>query len=387
MLNPHPRPPIWVDTPVALESLAIDLNQQSRIAVDTESNSLHAYRERLCLVQFSTEDADYLVDTLVLDDLVPLESAFATPKIEKIFHAVEYDVLCLHRDFGIVCNNVFDTMVAARTLGYPAVGLGSLLAAKFGVAVNKRFQKADWARRPLPRDMLDYARLDTHYLIPLRDMLANELIEKELTAFATEDFARLGTVQHNNHRANRPAWERISGVQKLSESQIAILDQLCQWREKTAERLDRPPFKVMSDDRLLALATNAPSNRAGLAEAGLTNLQVERFGAGVLQAIRQGEDAEPIRYQHNHTRPPEAILHRMERLKEWRKQKAAGMGVESDIVLPRGHMAAIAEQGPRTPEELQAMMADLPWRYRLFGEEILTTIRPGSPTKGTADAG
>jgi ribonuclease D len=336
MVNPHPRAPVWVDTPVALEALATDLNQQYRIAVDTESNSLHAYRERLCLLQFSTEEADYLVDTLALEDLVPLESAFATPKIEKIFHAVEYDVLCLQRDFGIVCNNVFDTMVAARTLGYPAVGLGNLLAAKFGVVVNKRFQKADWARRPLPRDMLDYARLDTHYLIPLRDMLANELIEKGLTPFATEDFARLGTVQPNNHKAHRPAWERISGVQNLSESQIAMLDQLCQWREKTAERLDRPPFKVMSDDKLLALATNAPANRAGLAETGLTNLQVERFGAGVLQAIRQGEDAEPIRYQHNHSRPPETILRRLERFKEWRKKESRRHGRESDIVLPRG---------------------------------------------------
>ena len=376
MVNPPPRPPIWVDTPAALEALAADLNRQYRIAVDTESNSLHAYRERVCLVQFSTEEVDYLVDALAFDDLGPLKPAFETPNIEKIFHAVEYDVLCLHRDYGIICNNVFDTMVAARTLGYPAVGLGSLLAEKFGLVVNKRYQKADWAKRPLPRDMVDYARLDTRYLIPLRDLLAIQLIEKNLTPFAAEDFTRLGTVQPNNHRGHRPAWERVSGVQHLSDSQIAILDQLCQWREKMAEKLDRPPFKVMSDEKLLALVQRMPVNRAGLAEAGLTTLQVERFGTGLLQALRHGEAAEPLHYQHNHSRPPDSVVRRLERLKEWRKNTAAKMGVESDIVLPRGHMAAIAEQGPRTPQELADMMADLPRRYRHFGEEILKTLRP-----------
>lgn len=376
MVNPDLRPPIWVDTPPALEALAADLDRQYRIAVDTESNSLHAYRERVCLVQFSTEQVDYLVDALAFDDLSPLKSALRAPHIEKIFHAVEYDVLCLHRDFGIVCNNVFDTMVAARTLGYPAVGLGSLLETKFGVVVNKRYQKADWAKRPLPRDMADYARIDTHYLIPLRDILAIELIEKRLTPFAAEDFTRLGTVQRDNQRGHRPAWERVSGVQNLSDSQIAILDKLCQWREKMAERLDRPPFKVMSDDKLLALTLNAFLDRAGLVEAGLTNLQVDRFGASLLQALRHGEAAEPIHFRRNRSRPPEAVLRRLERLKEWRKDTAARMGVESDIVLPRGHMAAIAERGPRSSEELQAMMADLPWRYRHFGEEILKTLRP-----------
>jgi len=376
MPNAHLPPAIWVDTPEALEALAADLQRQYRIAVDTESNSLHAYRERVCLLQFSTDEADYLVDALAFDDMGPLEPVFDAPHIEKIFHAVEYDVICLHRDFGIICNNIFDTMVAARTLGYTAVGLGSLLAEKFGIAVNKRYQKADWAKRPLTRDMVDYARLDTHYLIPLRDLLAIELIEEKLTPFASEDFTRLGRVDRNNHKSHRPAWERIRGVQKLSPTQVAVLDQLCQWREKAAERLNRPPFKVMSDDRLLALTLTAPETRAGLAEAGLTGLQVERFGSGLLQALRCGQESEPIEPQHNHARPPESVLRRLERLKQWRKKTAAGMGVESDIVLPRGHMAAIAEQGPRTLAELETLMSDLPWRFRHFGAEILTTVRP-----------
>jgi ribonuclease D len=369
-------PPVWVDTEDSLRGLAADLERQYRIAVDTESNSLHAYRERVCLIQFSTEEKDYLVDALAFEAIPPLAAVFENENIEKIFHAVEYDIICLHRDYGIVCNNIFDTMVAARTLGYAAVGLGSLLESKFGVEVNKRYQKADWGQRPLPPEMLAYARLDTHYLIALRDLLAIELIEHKLTAYAAEDFTRLGRVIFTPHRNHRTAWDRITGAQDLDPAQSALLEELCKWREKTAERLDRPPFKVIGDDKLLSLTQNAPADRPGLAEAGLTDLQIERFGTGLLQAIRRGQEAEPVERQPNHRhRPPEAVLRRLDRLRNWRKKTAAEMGVDSDIILPRGHMTAIAEQGPRTPEELRALMNDLPWRYRRFGEDILRVVK------------
>lgn len=375
MIETNLRPPVWVDTPEALELLAADLERQFRIAVDTESNSLHAYRERVCLIQFSTEETDYLLDPFAFADLAPLAPIFEDQNIEKIFHAVEYDVICLYRDYGIVCNNIFDTMMAARTLGYPAVGLGSLLAEKFGVEVNKRHQKADWGRRPLSRDMLEYARLDTHYLIALRDLLATELVEKKLTAYAAEDFDRLGRVIFSHHPTHRPAWERISGAQDLSPAQLAILDELCNWRDRTAEKLDRPPFKVIRDDKLLALSQATPASRTALAEAGLTNLQIERFGSGLLQAIRRGQQAEPIVPGGNHhTRPPESVLRRLDRLKTWRKKVAAEMGVDSDIVLPRGIMMTIAEHGPRTAEELKVLMNDLPWRYSHFGEDVLKAL-------------
>jgi ribonuclease D len=373
-MEDHLPEPVWVDTPQALEKLAADLKRQPRIAIDTESNSLHAYRERVCLIQFSTEETDYLLDALVFDDLELLAPIFASFHTEKIFHAVEYDLICLHRDYGLICNNIFDTMVAARTLGYEAVGLGSLLASKFGVTVNKRYQKADWGQRPLSLEQVDYARLDTHYLIPLRDILAIELIEKKLTPYASEDFVRIGKAALAQHRAHRQMWERIGGTQDLSPAQLAVLDQLCQWRERTAERLDRPTFKVMSDDKLLALAETEPETNVGLVEAGLTKVQIDRFGKNILKAVQRGKESEPIRFQNKRARPPESVLRRLERLKTWRKKTAAKMGVESDIVLPRTIMTAIAECGPRTSEELENLMIDIPWRYRHFGEEILIAL-------------
>jgi ribonuclease D len=154
-----------------LEALAARLSRERTLAVDTESNSLHAYRERLCLVQFSTTKEDAIVDPLAVPDLAPLAGVLGDPKIQKVFHAAEYDLIVLNRDHGYPVVNIFDTMIAARVLGRPKVGLGNLLEEEFAIKLEKRYQRADWGERPLKQEMLEYARLDTHYLIALRDKL------------------------------------------------------------------------------------------------------------------------------------------------------------------------------------------------------------------------
>jgi ribonuclease D len=184
-------PPVWIAKPSTLQELAGKLASCSRVAVDTESNSLYAFREQLCLLQFSTPQTDYLVDPLALDELTPLASIFSDPRIEKIFHAVEYDLICLKRDFNISICNLFDTMQAARILGYHQVGLDSILSAKLGILLNKKYQKANWGERPLSPEMLNYARLDTHYLLDLRDRLQIELQEHGRWELAQEEFVRL----------------------------------------------------------------------------------------------------------------------------------------------------------------------------------------------------
>jgi ribonuclease D len=164
-------PPVWVDEQSAFQQLIAKLSAESRIAVDTESNSLHAYRERVCLIQFSTPDTDFLVDPFSIRDMSPLAPFFDNPAIEKIFHAAEYDLVCLRRDFGFKFTKLFDTMQAARILGYPFVGLDNILLEKFDIKIDKRHQKADWGARPLTPQQIDYARQDTRYLFQLRDLL------------------------------------------------------------------------------------------------------------------------------------------------------------------------------------------------------------------------
>lgn len=364
--------PVWVDTSSALARLADLLSRQTRIAVDTEANSLHAYRERVCLIQFSTTETDYLIDPLALDDLTYLAPIFADPKIEKIFHAAEYDVLGLHRDFDFTFANIFDTMMAARTLGIKQVGLGSLLAVKFGIDVDKHNQKADWGQRPLPPSLVDYARLDTHYLIPLRELLEAELRKKGRWDLAYEDFSRCCFI-NGTHRDARGRWERISGQQELDPRQQTVLNELCIAREKLAERLNRPLFKVIGDHLLLEAAKTLPQTYEDLAAIGMTERQIQRFGRLVLESVRHGSGA-PLVEPIGTARLPNPVVDRMHRLKNWRKKKAETLEVESDVILPRLYLHMIAEQNPRSLEALAKIMEEAPWRLGHFGEEILKAI-------------
>jgi ribonuclease D len=375
--------PVWIATQQGLRRLVDDLLTQPRIAVDTEANSLHAYHERVCLIQFSTPETDYLVDPLSIADLSPLEAIFSDPAIEKVFHAVDYDVYGLNRDHGFSINNLFDTMIAARTLGYTTLGLGSLLREKFGIELNKRFQKADWGQRPLPEDLIDYARLDTHYLLPLRDVLERELHEKERWELAAEDFARASRV--NGHNGDlRERWQRISGQQDLTRRQQTILHELCMTRERIAEKLDRPLFKVISDQHLLEIAKNLPNNAADLAKIGLSERQIHRLGRGLLDAIQRGQTA-PLVRSAVVERPSEAMLNRLQRLKTWRRETAAQMGVESDVILSKYSLQAIAEKNPRTEAELAEIMQESPWRFKQYGPDILKALHPAPDRKPVQD--
>jgi ribonuclease D len=364
--------PILVTQPSKLESLALSLMGERIVAVDTESNSLHAYREQVCLVQFSIPRADYLVDPLVLLDLRPLAELFADPGIEKIFHAAEYDLICLRRDFNFSFSNLFDTMLAARILGRPAVGLGSLLEAEFGVQLEKRYQRADWGRRPLPPHMLAYARMDTHYLIELRDRLKADLEAAGRWALALEDFRRLTAInEKDSHPVHDSEDDAISirASRDLTPQQNAVLLELHKYRDRVARMQDRPLFKVFGDKTLLAIAEACPSDLEALTRLpGISARQIERHGAHLLQAVQRGLHSKPLRPLRP-TRPDEQMLHRLDALREWRKQAAKAMRVESDVILPRDLMHEVAVRGPTGKQTLADILTDVPWRMAQFGDQ------------------
>jgi ribonuclease D len=363
-----------VTRPAGLQHMVKTLASQPIVAVDTESNSLHAYREQVCLIQFSIPETDYLVDPLLLPDVSPLAPVFSNPQIEKVFHAAEYDVICLRRDFGFTFTNLFDTMVAARILSRKAVGLGDLLTEEFGVTLDKRFQRADWGERPLSRSLQTYARLDTHYLIALRDRLRDELVRRELWLLAVEDFTRLCTVNGRPLYEEREACWRINGVRDLSPQETAVLAELCQYREGIAISLDRPRFKVFGDHTLLEIASACPSSLEELRGLpGMTQWQIRRHGRALLEAVQRGLRAEPIRPPHN-PRPNESYLSRLEALKKWRKITARKLEVESDVVLPRDLLHDLAEHNPRSPKKLAEVMQEVPWRLEHFGSQILEVL-------------
>lgn len=366
-------PPVWVDRQDKFEHMVAELSAQSCIAVDTESNSLHAYRERVCLIQFSTHKKDYVVDPLVLQDLSALAPLFANPKIEKIFHAAEYDLLCLKRDYGFEFANLFDTMQAARILGYAFVGLDNLLAEKFGIKIDKRHQKADWGARPLTSAQVDYARFDTHYLFQLRDVMEGELREKGRWELALEDFALACKVGEPKEKNNGAAWKRFAGRKDLSTRELTIVSELCVCRDRIAEKLDRPVFKVISDDILLDIARKLPEKDVDLAGIGLSTKQINLWGDDILAATKRGVEA-PLVKREQAKRPSDALLRRLEKLKVWRKKLAKEMSVESDIILPKTYLNVLAETPPKNLQELEAAMKESPTRFDKYGTEIYRLI-------------
>jgi ribonuclease D len=366
-------PPIWVNTKQLLQKMMDDLAAQNRVAVDTESNSLHAFREQVCLIQISSTNADYLIDPLELKDLSLLAPIFSNPKMEKVFHAAEYDLICLRRDFGFSFANLFDTMQAARVLGYPAVGLDRLLGDKFKIQMDKRHQKANWAARPLTKEQIHYARLDTHYLFDLRDALEKELREKQRLEFAKEDFARACLLEESRQKGNGESWERFSGRKDLSLRELTILSHLCKWREREAEKLNRPLYKVIMDDTLITLSKSPAQQKVDLSAAGLSEKQIHLWGDGVLAAIRRGVDA-PLVMRKQVEAKNDAFLRRVEKLKVWRKNLGLEIGVESDVILPKPYLSALAENPPKNAAELAVVMKDTPSRVEKYGMQILKVL-------------
>ena len=374
MNTEHLPKPIMITHQSALKQMVEGFLSEPILAVDTESNSLFAYQEQVCLIQFSTPRDDFLVDPLALDDLSPLEPLFADPKIEKIFHAAEYDLITLKRDYDFSFDNLFDTMIAARILGWEEMGLGSILKVEFNVELNKRFQRANWGKRPIPLDMQAYARLDTRYLIPLRYTMKAELKSKGRWPLAEEDFARLRFVNGRDPQdLPEPCW-RVRGAHDLSSQQAAVLLELCNYRAKVAERIDQPVFKVIGDHTLLAVAEACPRTRSELQDLPkLSEKQFQRHADGLLRAVERGLKAEPV-YPPRTQRPDELFLARVEELRSWRKSTAHQMQVKSDVVLPRDVLYAIAARDPGNLKELGELMTQLPWRLERFGEQILATL-------------
>ena len=375
MMGPPDQPPVMVDQVNALINLADTLAAQPQVAVDTESNSLFAYQEQVCLIQFSIPAEDYMVDPIALPDLSVLGKVFSDPKIEKIFHAAEYDLICLKRDYEFQFNNVFDTMQAARILGRTNVGLAAMLESEFAITIEKKYQRANWGERPLSSAMLAYARLDSRYLIDLRNRLHAELVEKGLLGLAQEDFRRVTLVDPGVTELEPPLYWRINGSQKLTPSQNGVLQALLEYRDHQARRSDLPPFKVLSNQTLMQIAEELPLTWEALADIpGLSARQRERHANGLLGAIKHGLLTPPLPKPVNH-RPAEAVLVRLEILREWRKETARKLEVESDVVLPRDVMELIANKAPATRNELRELMQEIPWRFEHYGRQILAAIQ------------
>jgi len=382
----EPADEVWlVETPDDLEHLADHLARSPQVALDIEANSLHAYRERTCVVQVTSGGRHAIIDAVALTDLSPLRNALDRDSVEMLFHGGDYDIAMLSRDHGFAFHRVFDTMIAATLLGEEKVGLANLVLDAYDVQLDKRYQKADWARRPLEPDQIDYLYRDTAYLPGLSERLKSRLEEEDLVEEAEIEFRRLAQRVGRHAVPDPDAWRRIKGASKLDARGRAVLAALHRWREEAAEQRDTPPFKIVSPRALLALAEHPPAGKAD--PKSLTALhpkERKRWGAPVLAAIRQGlADLDAGNVPPADVRPrltrEEATQRKRERaveeaIRDWRRGEAAERKVPNLVVLPNRAMAWLARDLPRDVRSLAEHDDIGPKRAARYGEKILEIL-------------
>ncbi len=360
-----------------LSEVAAILGQEKELAVDLEMDSLHHYQEKVCLIQVSTRRESWLIDPLALKDLSPLAAPLGNPGILIVMHGADYDIRSMHRDFGIEVKNLFDTMIASRFLGISEFGLAALLKARFGVELNKKYQKADWSRRPLPPEMCDYAMADTAYLLPLFDQLRGELAEKGRLSWQEEE-CRLVCQARVNEKEG-PLFLSCKGAGKLKGRSLAILEELLRLRDRQARELDRPPFKVISAETLLETAEKRPRTLAELAVVkGMTPGQVHRHGERILAAISSAlalPDEKLPRFPRKlREEPADGTKERLKQLKSWREQLSASLGLEPGVIAPNWLLDGIANANIASVASLGVIAGMREWQKRLYGEEIVSLL-------------
>lgn len=372
-------PYVWIDTSPALNEMLANLRNSSVVAVDTESDSLYVYFEKVCLIQFSIPGVDYLVDPLAVD-VTALGKLFADARYEKIFHAAEYDISCLKRDYGFTFHNLFDTMIAARVLGWKRYGLGPILQDRFDVRLDKRMQRYNWGTRPLPEEALNYARLDTHFLLPLREMQLAELQARNRSVEARQAFQRQTRIEPTLKTFNPDDFWRIRGARDLLPVEQAVLRHLYIFRDQYARKLNRPPFKVINDTTLVRLAQARPTNRRSLARVkGLSYRMSHHAGGRLLEAIAKGCKAPfPSSPRNHRNHIDDKTLARYEALRAWRKSVAEARNVEPDVILPNSMLMALAKRAPRTAKALAKVEALDDWQRRTYGDDLLRVLKDQS---------
>lgn len=225
---------------------------KNEIAVDLEcENNLHRFGTYLALIQISNKTQNWIIDILKVTDFTPLTDFLENPQIKKIFHDVTFDLRIIHKQLNCRPKNIFDTQLAALMLGKEKIGLGSLLEDYFSIKKQKKFQRVDWTKRPLSKEMLAYAVGDTAYLLKLKDKLVEEL--KERLTWVEEESRNLEDSQLTLHEQE---YIDVAGVKRMSPQERGRFKLLFTTRNELARKLDKPPFIIAGNKRLLELALN-----------------------------------------------------------------------------------------------------------------------------------
>ena len=368
----------YLDTAAAVATFAREIAGAPSIALDTEGASFHRFVDRVYLMQLSTRTATAIVDPLPTGDLASLRPLVESLDIEIVFHDADYDLRLLRQDYGWATRRIFDTRIAAQLLGYKAFGLAALLEQHFGIALDKKFQRADWSLRPLSEGMLQYASQDTMYLLALRDILHGELTAKGRERWAAEEFTRLEQTQWAAEDSAQ-LYLKVKGARDLKRRELAVLRELVPWRDGVAKELDRSTFRVVSNDVLLEICRVQPTTRQALGvikgmPRGVLDQRGDVVLACVARAMALDEASLPKFPKAPRWEKDPEFDDRAARLRAVRDEVATSLALDPGVLCSREKLETIARRLPTSIEELYETPDLRRWQADLLGPGILSAL-------------
>jgi ribonuclease D len=368
------------------DALREDLASVTRIALDCEAAGFHRYSDRLCLVQLTARRDTYVIDPIAFDPTPLLKGPLEDPDVAVVMHGADFDLRLLSRDLEIELTGLFDTQIAAQLLGEQSIGLQALLESRLGVKLSKKYQRADWAERPLKDGMLEYAADDTRYLMGLADILTTELAEAGRSDWAREECRALelsaGQVEPEPDEPQDPVL-RVKGARKLPTRDVAALRAALEWRDEIAREWDRAPFRVVADGPLVEAVSAGPRRAGDLSSIkGFPSRLAKERGGELLDRLRRIAEAPeselrpyPRQPRTGHGRPTPEIEELADRLKAVRNRKAEQLGLPRGTLLANAVVLEVARVAPSNRDELLAIDGMREWKADALGDEILKVVR------------
>ncbi len=374
-----------IERPEEVAALTDHLSGASSFALDCEAAGFHRYSDRLCLLQITVGETDFIVDPLAFDPAEALRAPIQDPETRLLMHGGDYDLRLLDRDLGLRARGIFDTQVAASLIGEESLGLSALLEKYLSVKLAKKYQRADWAKRPLPAEMLDYAASDTRYLATLAQVLSDKVDELGRTEWVAEEFELLEGVSWDAEEGPVDLVAKVKLAKDLSPRVLERLRAALEWRDEAARTMDRAPFRVADDRTLILLACEPPATVDALAGTkGMSRSLARDRGEELLAALRGTDEIAdsdlrpyPRPDRSGPGRPTPEIEARFERLKRLRNQMAADLGLARGTLFPNATLMEIARSAPTDTDALAEVPSLKRWQLALAGSELVRVSAGG----------
>jgi len=375
---------IYIEDAGQAGPLAEDLRGLQSLALDCEAAGFHRYSDRLCLVQVTTPSNTYVVDPQGFDITDLLRAPLEDPDVQILMHGADFDLRLLDRDLGIKLAGLFDTQIAASLLGSSQLGLAALLDSRLGITVSKKYQRADWAERPLTEGMLEYAAGDTRYLQALADLLVTDLEVAGRASWAEEECRALETaaLAPRDPAVDKDPVLRVKGARDLTPRHVTALREALAWRDDIARRRDRATFRVVGDPPLIEAVARLPRDTAGLADIkGFPKGLAHAEGKELLRRLRAiaempEEELKPYPKVRGRGpgRPPPEVEDLADALKAVRNVRADEFGLDRGTLLSNAVITAVALAAPGNPEALTSVEGIRRWQVEAVGSKLLDVL-------------